>query len=119
MVGLAQGGILWDSLHNRTHPIGTTYKSVYDFLNCLYISPCYGWMNSNETIRNFTSQRAANLSQVYPEIIASHSYKNFDMAYFDFPLEIAIKMWHAQVRIFLQITSFFLNPFLREVKLGN
>eukprot|EP01091_Cochliopodium_minus_P014608 TRINITY_DN4991_c0_g1_i1.p1 TRINITY_DN4991_c0_g1~~TRINITY_DN4991_c0_g1_i1.p1 ORF type:complete len:566 (-),score=151.84 TRINITY_DN4991_c0_g1_i1:74-1771(-) len=96
MVGLAQGGILWDSLHNRTHPIGVTYKRVYDFLNCLYISPCYGWMNSNETIRNFTSERAANLSLVYPQIVNTTTYVNFDMAFIEFPLDIAIKMWHAK-----------------------
>lgn len=47
-VDLADGLVLWDSLHNRTHPIGVTYEVVYSFLNCLNLSPCRGWMNRNE-----------------------------------------------------------------------
>jgi len=40
-------------MHARIHPIGSTrndvtYKALYDYLNCLSISPCRGWMNSNE-----------------------------------------------------------------------
>lgn len=42
--GLADGLVLWENLHNRTHPIGVTYEEVYDFLNCLEISPCWVWM---------------------------------------------------------------------------
>ena len=41
-------------MHNRTHPLGITYEAMYDYLNCLGISPCAGWMNSNATIRNNT-----------------------------------------------------------------
>lgn len=25
--------ILWDAMHNRTHPVGATYAEVYAFLN--------------------------------------------------------------------------------------
>ena len=42
-IGLAEGEILWNTMWNRTHPIGCTYEDVYDFLNCLEISPCWGW----------------------------------------------------------------------------
>jgi len=49
--GLAPGVDLYKFMGNRTHPLGITYEQVYDFLNCLEISPCAGWMNSNETIR--------------------------------------------------------------------
>lgn len=83
--GIGDGGILYDNLHAETHPLNVTYATVYDFLNCLKISPCWSWLNSNETVRKFTSERAKNLSKVYAEIIAEKTYKNFDMVYYDFP----------------------------------
>ncbi|GAM17791.1 hypothetical protein SAMD00019534_009660 [Acytostelium subglobosum LB1] len=95
-VGLADGRVLWNSLWNRTHPIGATYEQVYDFLNCLDTSPCWGWMNPNETVRDFTSERAANLSLVYNQIIASHTYQHFDMQYYDFPFDAINAEWIAQ-----------------------
>jgi len=33
-VGLVDGRVLWDVMHNRTHPIGCTYAELYDYLNC-------------------------------------------------------------------------------------
>ena len=85
ILGLGDGDLLYDNLHDSIHPLGVTYSDVYDFLNCLNISPCWGWLNSNDTVREFTTQRAQNLSLVYKEIIAQKQYKNFDMVYYDFP----------------------------------
>lgn len=68
MVGLAQGEVLWNAMFNRTHPIGCTYAELYDYLNCLQISPCWGWMNSNATVRAETSIRARQLSAVYEKV---------------------------------------------------
>lgn len=93
MVGLAQGEVLWNAMYNRTHPIGCTYEALYDYLNCLQISPCWGWMNSNATVRALTSLRARELSAVYETIIANYSFANFEMAYTPFPLPEAIKIW--------------------------
>jgi len=93
MIGLADGLVLWDSMHNRTHPIGVTYKVVYDYLNCLHISPCWGWMNSNETVRNFTQTRADELNLVYKDIVANFTFKNFDMVYYDFPFKAILRAW--------------------------
>jgi len=94
-IGLVDGRILWDTLWNRTHPIGVPYAQVYEFLNCLYISPCYLWMNENETLRNAASDRAAQLSAVYSQIIANYTFKNFDMIYYPFALPEIIKQWTA------------------------
>lgn len=52
MMGLANGSILYETMAQRIHPIGALHNDVttgdvYDFLNCLQISPCSGWMNSN------------------------------------------------------------------------
>eukprot|EP01114_Cavostelium_apophysatum_P007754 TRINITY_DN19938_c0_g1_i2.p1 TRINITY_DN19938_c0_g1~~TRINITY_DN19938_c0_g1_i2.p1 ORF type:complete len:562 (-),score=85.30 TRINITY_DN19938_c0_g1_i2:69-1754(-) len=84
-VGLANGGILYDTLFNRTHPLGVRYFEVYDYLNCLQISPCWGWMNSNQTIRDATTARSVELSAVYNQLIAelNTTIKNFDMYYID------------------------------------
>jgi len=68
-VGLADGELLWEYTNNLTHPLGITYPDFYDYLNCLEVSPCWGWMNSNATIRSTTQQIANNLSAVYDEII--------------------------------------------------
>eukprot|EP01133_Synstelium_polycarpum_P005655 gene5655-6525_t len=95
-VGLADGRVLWDSLWNRTHPIGTTYEQVYDFLNCLEVSPCWGWMNPNETIRNAVSARAAELSAVYDVLIKNYTFTHFDMQYYDFPFPTINAEWIAQ-----------------------
>ena len=83
--GLADGELLYDNLHNWTHPLNVTYAQVYDFLNCLEISPCWGWLNTNATIRRFTTERAMNLSKVYNKILKEHTFENFDMVYYEFP----------------------------------
>jgi len=61
-VGLADGRVLWDTLHNRTHPIGVSYAQFYEYLLCLGNSPCPGWQTPDEAVRNNTSERAYNLS---------------------------------------------------------
>ena len=80
-VGLADGRVLYDTTHNRTHPIGVGYPDVYEFLSCNNCNPCWGWLNTNETWRNATSERAAQLTAVYDSIIATNStrYKAFDV----------------------------------------
>ena len=98
MMGLADGRILYDTMANRIHPIGSLHKDVttgqvYDFLNCLSISPCRGWMNSNETLRNLTSAHARLLSSVLKNITETNTFKNFDVHYFDNPIMAAVKEW--------------------------
>jgi len=77
-------------MSDRVHPIGSLhgdvlYKNFYDYMNCLGISPCFGWMNSNDTWRNATTARAFELNEVYLQIMANHTFKHFDMHYFDCP----------------------------------
>jgi acyloxyacyl hydrolase len=86
-IALADGEVLWEWLHNRTHPIGVPYEQVYDFLNCLGASPCWGWMNSNATVRNLTQIHANALSAVYADIIAKESFQNFEVIAMPFPLK--------------------------------
>ena len=92
-------------MHNRTHPLGNnfpsiTYRRVYDYLNCLEINPCWGWLNSNETIRNYTDGHAALLSGVYQEIINEFGngtrWTNFDLYYWPLGFTDIINTWRAE-----------------------
>jgi acyloxyacyl hydrolase len=69
-LGLADGRVLYDTTHTHIHPLGVPYPDLYDALSCNGCNPCWGWLNSDETWRNFTSARAANLTAVYDEIIS-------------------------------------------------
>lgn len=51
LIGLAQGTTLYNVTHNQTHPIGTSYPALYDYLSCLGVNPCWGWLNTNATWR--------------------------------------------------------------------
>eukprot|EP00331_Platyophrya_macrostoma_P031901 CAMPEP_0176434518 /NCGR_PEP_ID=MMETSP0127-20121128/16730_1 /TAXON_ID=938130 /ORGANISM="Platyophrya macrostoma, Strain WH" /LENGTH=518 /DNA_ID=CAMNT_0017817281 /DNA_START=239 /DNA_END=1796 /DNA_ORIENTATION=- len=88
LVPLVDGRILYDTMHARIHPIGSTnhdvtYTQIYDFLNCLDISPCWGWMNSNETVRNTTWEHASALNAQLPIIVNNSigKFKNFQVHY--------------------------------------
>lgn len=54
------------------------------------MSPCWGWMNSDPAIRAATSARAAELNEVYQEIIATVTFNNFDVVYYDVPIQEAV-----------------------------
>ncbi|NWX15855.1 AOAH hydrolase, partial [Aegotheles bennettii] len=98
LTGLVDGRFLWDNLHDRYHPLGqlnrdVTYRQLYSFLDCLQVSPCSGWLTPNETLRNLTSERALQLSNVLKEIARSEKFANFDIFYMDFPLRQTAEEW--------------------------
>jgi acyloxyacyl hydrolase len=80
-LGLADGRVLYETTQNRTHPLGVGYPGFYDYLTCNNANPCNGWLTSNATFRNATSERAAELTATYDAIIAqnSSSFHSFDM----------------------------------------
>jgi len=86
VVGLVDGSILYQLLGTATHPIGITYADLYDYLNCLEISPCWGWMNTNATVRAETTKHAQLLNTQYAALIEEHKFKNFDIMYTELPL---------------------------------
>ncbi|XP_042331105.1 acyloxyacyl hydrolase [Sceloporus undulatus] len=98
LIGLVDGRFLWDNLHDRYHPLGqlnkdVTYEQLYSFLSCLQINPCNGWLSSNSTLRNLTSERASQLSSVLKEIAKIEKYTNFDVFYMDYPIKEIAEMW--------------------------
>lgn len=100
-VGLVDARVLYDSLHDRIHPLGAlnkdvTYTRLYDFLNCLQVSPCFGWMNSNETWRNRTTERAKELSKTLKRLVSEQTFENFKAYYFDAPVNVVIQQWKAK-----------------------
>ena len=99
--GLVDGRVLYESLHNRIHPLGSfrndvTYAQFYEFLNCVQVSPCAGWLNSNETLRNLTTLRAQQLSKAMQDLVGNTTYKNFKTYYMDAPVAEVLKKWKVQ-----------------------
>lgn len=97
LVGLVDGRVLFDAMHDRIHPLGqlrgdVTYAKFYDFMNCLQVSPCFGWMNSNGTVRNFTFNRASELNEVLMNIAKTETYENFDVHFFECPFQQVIQV---------------------------
>lgn len=98
LTGLADGRVLYEGLANRIHPIGSarndvTYAQFYDYLNCLETSPCWGWMNTNSTVRNTTAVRQRELNAVLAKIARTETFNNFDILYIDDPFTAIIHQW--------------------------
>lgn len=90
IVGMVDGRLLYNNMHDRIHPIGSlrrdvTYSKFYDFMNCLDISPCYGYLNTNESVRNFTAERAFALTDVMRDVAKHAKYHSFDVTFIDNP----------------------------------
>lgn len=96
--GLGNGSYLYELLHERLHPFGrvgppVTYPQFYDYLSCLQISPCNGWLSSNDTLRYLTTERAANLSRAVQNATFTYQPMHYDADYIDFPFDEAIQRW--------------------------
>jgi acyloxyacyl hydrolase len=85
LVGLVDGRVLWNHLHNHTHPLGSKYEDVYGLLNCAGCNPCHGWLNKNETLRNATTAWAQSLNAQYEVILntAATDFPNLKLHYVD------------------------------------
>lgn len=81
-LALFDGELLYQTMHNHVHPVGAHYSSVYDFMNCLGENPCWGWLNSNETVRRISTLKSNQLNRVYQNISDSQSFTNFKFIFF-------------------------------------
>lgn len=98
LVGLADGRVLYDNMHARTHPIGAlrndvTYADFYAYLNCLGVSPCWGWMNTNETWRNVTTEHAMLLNKQLQQLAETEVFENFKVQYSTYDIQAAAEIW--------------------------
>lgn len=59
------------------------------------ISPCNGWLTTNDTLRTLTQRYSEMLSGLVKNVTETHKFQNFDMAYVDFPLQNVIDQWVA------------------------
>lgn len=60
--GVADGRILYETLKDSLEPIGISYPAFYNYLNCLSVSPCWGYMNTDAETRDLTADWAASLN---------------------------------------------------------
>ena len=83
-LALFNGELLYDTMHALQHPLGSSYANVYDYLACLGVSPCYGWLNSNAEIRRQTTEHANRLNDEYRKIAAQSStlFKNINYLFY-------------------------------------
>ena len=94
LVGLVDGRFLYNNMHGRVHPIGAlrgdvTYKNVYDYLECIGDTPCWGWLNSNETWRNATTEHAFLLNAQLEEIVKTETFNNIEVLYTVYDIQAA------------------------------
>lgn len=81
-LALFDGELLYQTMHNHQHPVGAKYSSVYDFMNCMEENPCWGWLNSNATVRRITTQRSNALNRVYQNISDTQTFNNFKFIFY-------------------------------------
>ncbi|KAF6041275.1 AOAH [Bugula neritina] len=100
IVGMADGDFLYQFLGNRTHPFGRwrndlTYADVYEWWNCMQVTPCTGWLSNDATLRSLTTQRAMNLSGVMKNLAKTHKHfwSNLEVAYIDCPINTVINRY--------------------------
>ena len=93
--GLVNGSLIFNTVTGRTHPSGVTYDQYYDWSNCIEAAFCWGWLNTNSTVRDLTTQWAMSLNDVYKDILTTYTAKNFDIAYYDFPADEILTNWTA------------------------
>ena len=101
--GLADGRFLYDSIANHQHPIGHYYNNMkvgylYNYVSCLKITPCKGWLTPNKQIRNRTTQRATQLSKAAKAIVKDakndpNLFPNLKINYYDFDLNKMMNNW--------------------------
>lgn len=96
--GVADARVLFDTMHALTHPLGETYSTVYDYLNCLEVSPCWGWMNTNKTVRDTTYRHVQALNKVYPDIIDKETFEHITVHYYPTDFSAIFKEWKASGR---------------------
>lgn len=97
MLGLVNGSLLYENLHDSLHPIGVTYEDFYEYITCQQSNPCVGWLTKDPVARAATTKRAFELNDQYKAIMnEGRVWANFDHVYYDFPTEDIMARAEAQ-----------------------
>lgn len=81
-LALFDGELLYDTMHAKQHPVGTTYQAFYDLMNCENENPCWGWLNSDRVVRANTTKISNSLNDVYQNISDTQTFKNFEFIFY-------------------------------------
>jgi len=85
LLGHIHGDLMWTSMFDQPHIIGTTYGALWDFLACLEETACHGWLNADPAARNAATERAEQLNDVLRQLAVDQGYNNFNLVYIDHP----------------------------------
>ncbi|OQV18633.1 Acyloxyacyl hydrolase [Hypsibius exemplaris] len=102
IVGVADARPFFASLMDKIHPFGAvredvTYLNFYEWLECLDINPCKGWLTGDETIRAVTAQRVVNINNELQRVVQEyqHQFPNVEMVYIPNPVDDVLAAWLA------------------------
>jgi hypothetical protein len=59
-----------------SHSILRLYNILSQFVSCLGVNPCWGWLNSNATARNYTVNLANKLNDQYNKVLSLRNLYN-------------------------------------------
>jgi len=93
LIGIPNGEFMWQTMHNRLHPLGITYDRFYSYLSSVGANPCRTWLTSRAPMRQNATKRAMELNQVLQNISQHMTWDNFDLIYVPFPLDEIIVKW--------------------------
>ncbi|XP_054717032.1 acyloxyacyl hydrolase-like [Uloborus diversus] len=101
LIGLVNGSFIFDTMGERIHPLGSLrndvrYADLYNWLNCMRSGPCFGWLNGNATIRQATTARAVELTDVLQDIVATKKYDSFTLHFLNNPVSQVIHNWEKE-----------------------
>jgi acyloxyacyl hydrolase len=95
-IGLLDRSFWWDTLNAQEPPLighGVTSARFWNRRSCWHTNPCEGWLNSQETTRAFTTARAKRLNEEYEMIVQNFNFRNFEMHYMPYPLDLILEEW--------------------------
>jgi len=100
VVGVIHGELMWDIMSNNMNPaLGITYADMWEIGNSIHpnsdstLNACWAWLNPAVYWRNFASNRALQLSQVYQDIVSNTTFENFKLYYMDHPDTKIVANW--------------------------
>jgi len=100
VVAVADARVFFADIHEQIHPFGAlnkdvTFANFYDWMDCIEISPCRGWLTTDDYIHNVTAQRVVNINEALRKAVDENknAFRNFDLTFIDNPVLQVINSW--------------------------